>query len=478
MKISQIFRLERSQHELDFVDIDTSHDLHLFVDPYFLAMRSDPWSISASATIRSYFDQFVQLIRANRPTEARELFYHLHEPNETCLGLSRGRPAGRGVGAGDGDRLFESLMNSRAVQTGIVEHIEDCRVFVDGIDKDKTSDMTTNIIRKHLVEYTKTQCRLWNVPLTHAVPTGFFWDVRSSSWRNDYDDILVIQNRKILFVPKAIVSYADRYTPQKYHRDYVLNFLKNEHVRLNSALVRERVSGEKYVMKKSLMEGEAAYSKEFLERFTAEHPDIFQTFRSETGEKAASMSNEELTNETRQAVCQHLVSELQEIPPGTEHATRYHRAAAATLEMIFYPNLMNPQIEREILQGRKRIDLTFDNGAASGFFHRLPMICQIAAPFVLVECKNYKSDPTNPELDQLAGRFGSQRGRFGLIVCRRIDDLPRFLQRCTDTYRDARGLVIPLTDVDLFFLLDRIASGEDQPEEAFLADRYRNIALS
>jgi hypothetical protein len=482
MKISEIFAVNRSQHELDFVDIDPSHDLSLFVDPYFLAVRSDPWSISSSETIRTYFDYFVRLVRANHTDEARSLFYNLNEPNETCLGLSRDRPSGRGVGTGDADSIFESLLQSKAVQTGIVEHIEDCRIFISGIDKDKTSDMTTNIIRKHLIEYTKAQSQLWNIPLTPGVPTGFFWDGESCNWCNEHDDMLLVDDRKILLVPKGVVSYAERYTAQKYHRHYVLNFLQNEHLRMNSVLVKRRALRDgtviRYVTKKSLQETVAPYSKEFLERFTEDHPEVFERFRSEARSDISSITNEELTSVDRQAVCQHLIDELRNIPVGSENATRYHRTAAPILELIFYPNLINPEIEREIHEGRKRIDLTFDNCAGSGFFYRLPTTCRIPVPFVMVECKNYSRDPANPELDQITGRFGPQRGRFGLIVCRRIDQMGLFIQRCSDTYRDGRGLVIPLADADLCSLLDQIARGRGNPEENLLSDRYREIALT
>ena len=64
------------------------------------------------------------------------------------------------------------------------------------------------------------------------------------------------------------------------------------------------------------------------------------------------------------------------------------------------------------------------------------------------------------------------------MVCRRIDDIPLFIQRCGDTYRDDRGLAVPLTDADLLAMLDRIAEGYDNPEENILTERYRQIALN
>jgi hypothetical protein len=42
MLITEIFGLQKTQYELDFVDIDTEGDTPLFIDSYFLAMRQDP----------------------------------------------------------------------------------------------------------------------------------------------------------------------------------------------------------------------------------------------------------------------------------------------------------------------------------------------------------------------------------------------------------------------------------------------------
>ena len=121
-----------------------------------------------------------------------------------------------------------------------------------------------------------------------------------------------------------------------------------------------------------------------------------------------------------------LISRLDEINPGKEDATRYHQLIAQVLSCMFSPYLSGMRIEREINEGRKRIDLCFDNSANEGFFHDLKLAHQSKCPVIFVECKNYVSDPANPELDQLQGRFGRQRGEFGLLVCRTLSTARRW----------------------------------------------------
>jgi len=482
VRISEVFGLNKTQAELDFVDIDPTRDLRLFVDPYFLAARSDGWSVSASRTIRSFFQHFITLVRAGHHVAARHLFAHLSEPNETCLGLSQGTPSGRGIGTLNADNIYASLVRSRAVQTGVVEHLEDCRLFVDGIDKDKTSDMTTNIIRQHLIEYTANQCRLWGMETARDVPSGFAWDRARCQWVNTHCDMLVVDGRRILLLPKAIVSYSDRYAPQKYYQHYVLDFLQHEHLSMNSNLVQRNVRRDgterRFVTKKSLSETVAPYSKEFLTTFTQRHPEVFREFRQSAGAGDSSLLNQELSPSHVGDIAAFLARRLPSIPSGNATATEYHRTVAGILELVFYPNLVCPQIEQEIHDGRKRIDVTFDNAAETGFFWRLHTTYQIPSQYIFVECKNYRRDVANPELDQIAGRFSPNRGKFGLLVCRNIDNPTLFIERCKDTYRDQRGLIIPLTDSDICNILMQISGGDDRPEEGLLANRVRQIMLT
>lgn len=477
MQITQAFNLGLSQHEIDFVDIDTAADTPLFLDPFFIGIRTDAWSVGASRTLRNFFQTFVSLVRDGDFPRARRMLDHLHEPNETCLGLSQGDPQGRAIGAIDADRLFASILQSNAIDTGVVEDLEDFRLFIPGIDKDKISDLTTNIIRRHLIDYTITQCELWGIPLVGDLPTGFFWNSARRHWENGFSRALIVDGKRILLTPKGAVSFVKKYTPKTYYSRFVLEFLQHEHLSIESALVQHRKDGTPFVTKISLEESVAPFSKEYLANFTANHPDVFSDFKEWVKESSASLSSEEISGEEGAIVADYLVQRLAATQAGSENASRYHKLCVSILELLLYPALTAPVVELEVNEGRKRIDIVFDNAAQSGFFHRVHSVGQVPAQFICVECKNYSKDVANPELDQLIGRFSVNTGKVGLLLFRSVDDPNRLLARCSDAYLAGQGLIIPVSDSDLGNMLRYYIAGQMNLIDRFFADCYRAISF-
>lgn len=475
MKISSIFNLGKSQAELDFIDINIQEDIALFLDPFFLGLRNDNWSIEATKTIRSFFQRVINLLKNGQEAEAKKLFDFLHEPNSTCLGMSVGVPRGRGVGATDTDDIFKSIAGSLAIKTGLIEDLEDNILFIEGFGKDKLSDMTTNIIRKHLIEYTQKQCVFHGIPLTANVPSDFYWNRQTSQWEQQMVDSLIANGKKILLVPKGVVSYCKDYVPNRYYQHFVLNFMQNEHLKLNSALVQKRADGTPFVTKKDLIE-KHPFSKDFLASFTNRNPQVLKQFKNRT--ITSSLTNEEINEIDVKQLVDSLKAKLSAIPSGAATATEYHQTIKGIIELIFYPHLINPDLELEIHNGRKRIDINFDNASETGIFHRFSNNMGIPCSYIMMECKNYSSDPVNPELDQLSGRFSPNRGKVGFLLCRTIDNMDRFIKRCQDTFKDDRGLIIPITDIDIITILDNYNNWNSNYVDKFLSDRVRLIATN
>lgn len=481
-KITEIYSLGVGQSQVDFVDIDPLRDLPLFIDPHFLSFRTDAWSQDATRRIQSFFQYFITLLNSGEIEEARNIFLRLDEPNETCLGLSVGEPHGRSLNSTDIDKIFVNILRSNAVTSGLVEDLRDTMIFVSGVGKDKLSDMATSIIRDKLLDYTVSQCKIWNIPLTPNVPSGFYWNSAENRWESRHTDMLIIGSKKILLVPKGIVSYCDSYTPNEYHQHFVLNFLKNEQLALRTSLVKQRVNRRsgvvtEYVSKGDVKKHLSKGDKLDLRNFTLRHPEVFRNFKQSKSRPSKSLTNSDLGVTGIEAVATHLSSQFRVLLAGRDDAGAYESLIASTLEVLFYPDLICPHKQVEINQGRKRIDITFDNAAQAGTFFDFHRIHGLPCQYIMVECKNYSKDPANPELDQLIGRFSPNRGKVGLLVFRNTTNFQLILQRCMDAYNDRHGLIIPVQDADLLEGLENVRRGIARPMDEILRNRARSIQM-
>lgn len=130
MRFSKHYRLGRVQAELDFVDIELSKDQPLFIDPYALQIRSDPWSVNCTQIIKLYFRELIDAIRKKDDDEALRLLSCLHEPKETRLGLSKKGADGNAIGPELATSILDALKESKAVKTGFLTDLADAALFV------------------------------------------------------------------------------------------------------------------------------------------------------------------------------------------------------------------------------------------------------------------------------------------------------------------------------------------------------------
>ena len=491
MRISEHFGLNRKQNELDFVDIDFDNDMPLFLDPYFLSIRQDRWSQEANETLESFFQYSLAQFQNGEIDEVRRNF-RFTEPNETCLGLSKEGVHGKSIGVDEATKLFQYILDSNALDDGLVSSINEIKIFVENISHDKISDLCTNVIRKHLINYTKSQCELYNIKLEPEIATREYWDSENLEWTASYKEMLIIDEKPILLIPKSIVCRRKGfyYDSEKYARHFVLHFLVSEELRLNTSLVKRRKlkSGEikTSVVKEDVARKHNAYSKKFLRTFTKRHPSYFDLFKASAKTNISSLSNEDIlenySNEYYFNIIDRLIHGFSEINTGTSEANKFHEHIIACMNFLFYPSLTNPVKEQEIHQGRKRIDLAYNNAAKEGFFFNLQTVKNIPSAYIFIECKNYTKDITNPELDQLNGRFSPNRGKVGFMIFRSCINETAIFRRCTDYYNDNKNLILPMQDKDFISILtqmkENLTERTNEPQEDFLNQLTRSIILA
>jgi len=168
-----------------------------------------------------------------------------------------------------------------------------------------------------------------------------------------------------------------------------------------------------------------------------------------------------------------LAADLLALEPGNEEADAFVKIIAPVLEAVLSPSLKNPVVECKINEGRKRVDIVFSNVATSGFFGRLALH-GVVCPYVFVECKNYSTDPANPEVDQLAGRLDMIRGMLGFLICRHIENKEQLIARCRDMLRQGKYILV-LEDKDIFQLARLRANNRQEAIDDYLDALLRQL---
>jgi hypothetical protein len=476
MRVSEYFNLNRTQPSLDFVDVDVENDIRLFIDPRsFIAIPSD-WGNECIALIRDYFSVLLRAIRGNNKERGLYLLGNLKEPKETGLGLSVQGRKGRGVGFERSEDLWEALCRSEAVQSGLVEDLEDTVLMIEGIGPDIISDITTNVIREPLIEYTQAVCQVYGIPIQQDIPSGPLWNPRDHSWVSNFVNLPSGENGKFILVPKIIIRYKITYDPGEYYRYYLLEELRNVELSANSGLVEVLKNNKRRVTTKALIE-KYGTGKAVLVEQTLNHPDALRRYRSDKRLPIPPLSHIEFMRDPEKDIpnWEQLLNNVLNLTPGTADADNYEKAIEALLYALFYPALVNPESQHNIHEGRKRIDIKFANTANTGFFKWLSQ--HYRSPYVFVECKNYGREIGNPAIDQLAGYFSPLRGQCGILVCRSFENKDRVLERCRDSAIDHRGYIIALEDADLVTLVTQARQPNADIEFPLLRERFERLIM-
>lgn len=477
MRVSQYYKLGRTQPYLDFVDVPVNGDIPVFVNPAAIRALPSTWGSDCVSLLQHYFEFLLKRMKAGDKSGAVSLVSSLNERNEFHLGYSKGKSRGHGFGSISGSRVWKSLSESKAMKSSLLTDLEDTCLMIDGIGADMVSDAICNIIRGPLLHYTVEMCKYYGIPMQPGVSSGPIWNPVDERWENKLLELPVTKFGKLVLVPKIIVRFGMWYSVDEYYREYLLPELRAEELRANSSLVETLKDGRKRVTAKRLFEKYGSGKHTLVEQ-TIKRPNLLQRYKKDKRARTpAPLSHEDFADIEKidKPNWEELFQNVRSLGVGLDDASKYEGAIEKLLSAIFYPALCSPHKQTKIHQGRKIIDITYVNSSRSGFFAWLAQ--HYSAAHIFVECKNYGKELGNPELDQLAGRFSPSRGTVGLLVCRKISDKETLLQRCRDTADDSRGFIIPLDDDDIFDLIAESQRMHNREEFSMLRKLFNRLVM-
>lgn len=233
MRVSEFFKLPKGHNNFEFVDVDTSKDTELFIDPCLIESNHNSFCKNAMITLNDYFDSFYNLYRKNSTTtEKTELFCHAHEINATKLGYGSG-DNGKAKTADGMIATFGSIKSLIDSSVPLSKAI-DLNIFIPDFAEDCLSDMLTNILFFQLSNFTLEQCKKYQIDTKPVAKSYYYWNAVSHKWEIYRGNGLYINNKFVLLVPKYIVRHKFYYNVDQYFSMVILEKMKEEQTTYDS----------------------------------------------------------------------------------------------------------------------------------------------------------------------------------------------------------------------------------------------------
>lgn len=473
--VAEHFWLKKTQAELDFINIYIEKDIPLFLDPWAIRQWGDDFSLLCHSIISSFFEELLNKIRKNDKSWALYMLTWLHEPSETHLWLSKNSISWSWIWVDKANEIFNKLKDSEAVQTWFLNDLEDTALMIEWIKEDNISDIVTNLIRFQLIKYTQEQCNIHWINMRNNTPTWYYWNSKSLEWESSKEDILIINWKKVILVPKLFARKTLAINFSDYYNFEVLDFEQALHLDAWTSLCKTLKSWKKIApSKKALKDYHPNNKKQFIYEFSKKHPKVLSDYKKKRSELYTSLSNETIVEDfdLRKRVDE-LIWELKLISTWKKDAYKYENLIVSILEIILYPDLYKPTIQERISDWLKIIDISYENTANHWFFSDITK-AKIACRKIYFECKNYSWDLKNPEFDQLNWRFSDKVSEIWFLVCRKVYNKIDFMTR-TKYFVGQKHFIIWLEDEDLVLLLNYKADWKSNEIYKFLNQKLNYL---
>lgn len=430
-RLTDYYDLPVTQSNCDFAIPLLDEDIPLFVDPFLLWKSPSLQDKALHTAIVTSFNHVVQTYATGSREEAVDLLVNLSECEEAGLGSSS-RRAGKRIGRGLASESLSTMAGIPAVANRSVQHIEIMQLLVNGIGKDRISDIACSIIKSFLIDYTIEQCRIHHIPTQKVVvPQIFEYPLMAVRAETVEMPVSPTSGRAILLIPKRWLRYSPWISFDSYFEG---GFVKGEDV------PKERIA--------VLLYNRANYG-------------LVQQFVAQREVMARECVNDPLFQPISTLSAKRRLASLRKLHSGKDSAKQYEDLVGSLLASVLHPQLDFAEEQTRTDSGAQIRDLIFYNSRAWDF---LQDIYELYGSRQLVfELKNVE-EVDREHINQLNRYMTDQFGRFGVLVTRSSPKRP-IVRNLVDLWSAQRRCIIVLTDEDIDLMVNLFDSRQRLPVE-------------
>lgn len=290
---------------LEFLDVDVTTDNRLYLDPYAIRLEKgpSPFGRNARKSLDDFFDEIVGCVLSPQSTaqaKGLDLLQHFNEPKETRLGMSKKGINGHG-GAGEvGAWIWQVLSTDlRAlIGVGVLKRIEHMPIFVFGVDKDITSDLTTRIIFEPLVRFTQAMIEKYpqftEAPHKTEVVERPVWDRTHHRWLEKELELPIAHNDPLVLIPKHWARGLLLMRSTRYYETSVLRFVQEQFGTVDPKTGKLRADAKRVYKRKRGYGPGAETIRRLTEEAEASNENLVERFEGFARRRYERLDDEEI----------------------------------------------------------------------------------------------------------------------------------------------------------------------------------------
>lgn len=424
------------QAELDFAIPFLDEDIPLYVDPFLLWRSPSQADQGLHIGLINAFNHLGVLSAKGREDEAVATLVAASECDEVGLGSSATRQ-GKRLGAEKTREIISLFKRIPHYANFGFRHFEEIQFFVDGVSRDRISDISCSFMKSFLIDFTIQQCQQLGIP-RQTTSIENVYDARKCAFETLQGVQLPINpkdGKPLLFVPKRWL----RFVPWLSYDEYF----------------------EKYCPQDEISHTPENLTRVEVLNYNRDHFGVVDGYIRTKERIFEDCHNDPLFSQIPVTSAKRKFALIKKLPTGKKESAdrKYEELMGQLLPSLFYPKLDFAQEQARTDSGVSIRDLIFYNTASTRFLD--DMYQSYGSRQITVELKNVAAIE-RIHVDQLNRYLSDDLGKFGIFVTR--NPLKKAeLTRTVDLWSGQRKAIIVLTDADVAQMVELFESKQRDP---------------
>ena len=437
-RVTDFHEIYKPQSELDFAIQFFDEDIPLYIDPFLLWKSPSQQDQALHTTIINSFNHLNFLLKKGKKNEAIVNLINLSECSEVGLGVSKSRK-GLKIGEKQAAEILSLFENINEYSQFGFTNFEIIQLYIQGISKDRISDITCNFIKSFLIDYTIQQCEEYKIPME-----GVILDHLYNSKTQTFDSNIKLRlpvnpktHEPIIFTPKRWL----RFSPWINFEDYFKSACPRDEI-FNPNEPEEKVK---------------------ILTYNRDNYGVVENYIRAKEKEIADCHNDPLFTQIPVISAKRKLNEILKLSTGKEDGSdwKYEDLCSELLASIFYPHLDFAQTQSRTDSRRHIRDLIFYNNRDIDFLDEI--FTEYNNRQLIIEMKNVKAIDRD-HINQLNRYLQNNLGNFGIFLTRNPLSRTMF-QNTIDLWSSQRKCIIAITDEDLKLMVQVYESQQRAPIE-------------